>query len=83
MNLKGDRNQCPACGEHFNSTAAFDMHRYGPMYARQCLTPHEMEGKGMARSMSGYWITAPMPDTAWETREAIGQECPTEPVPHA
>ena len=29
MKLTGDRNQCQACKEYFNSTHAFDKHRTG------------------------------------------------------
>ncbi len=27
---------------------------------RRCLTPSEMEGRGMSRSDRGFWITSPM-----------------------
>jgi hypothetical protein len=52
------RNQCPACGECFNSIAAFDRHRTGRFgVARRCLTPDEMRAQGMALSARGFWIT--------------------------
>lgn len=59
--LRGDHNQCPTCAEFFNSTAAFDRHRVGAFRAdaRRCLTPSEMEAKGMARNASGFWIIRP------------------------
>lgn len=69
ITLRGDRNECPACGLLFNSTAAFDKHRvgdigmhnsktpnpYGPV--RRCMTVAEMQERGMAVS-NGYWVTA-------------------------
>lgn len=40
----------------FNSTAAFEKHRTGPMDARRCLTPSEMRARGMAQA-NGWWVT--------------------------
>jgi len=57
MNLTGNRCQCPACGEYFNSVAAFDKHRTGPASDRSCLDP---ESLGMSRNAAGFWITAAM-----------------------
>ena len=56
-NLRGDRNQCAACGLLFNSTAAFDKHRTGEHAnnGRRCLTPDEMHSKGMVRRNDGFW----------------------------
>ena len=62
MRLSGDRNQCPTCGQYFNSSAAFDKHRTGPLDGdRRCLTEPEMLSKGMAKSNSGFWVTVLMP----------------------
>jgi hypothetical protein len=59
--LSGDRNQCPACGEYFNSTAAFEKHRAGDygLGLRRCLPIDEMRGAGMATNAQGFWVTAP------------------------
>ena len=41
--LRGDRNQCCACDEYFNSSSAFDQHRTGSFNGtRRCLTVVEM-----------------------------------------
>jgi len=73
MKLSGDRNQCPTCGEYFNSSAAFDKHRVGYfssprqtdngalLQPRRCLSGGEMLSKGMAKR-NGFWITSPMPE---------------------
>lgn len=61
--LTGDRNQCPTCGEFFNSTTAFDAHRTGPFGGangrparRRCLSADEMRAKGMTVNTAGFWI---------------------------
>ena len=40
---------CPTCGRFFSTTANFDRHREGPYDddSRRCLSPREMEAKGM------------------------------------
>lgn len=57
--LSGDRNQCPTCGEYFNSTAAFEKHRIGEygMGLRRCLSVEEMLCASMVISSQGFWIT--------------------------
>ena len=62
LNLFGDRNQCPTCGELFNSSGAFEKHRTGDFTARHCLTVNEMHALGMARNDRGFWVKAPMTD---------------------
>ncbi|MGF6839881.1 hypothetical protein QF001_003748 [Paraburkholderia youngii] len=69
--LTGDRNQCPSCGEYFNSTSAFDAHRTGPygtpadpVAHRHCLSIDEMTRKGMSQNKAGFWIEKPMQDSA-------------------
>jgi hypothetical protein len=52
MNLRGDHCRCSGapyggCGEHFNSTYAFE-HRTGSWSARRCLSVDEMRAKGMS-----------------------------------
>lgn len=63
--LRGDRNQCPTCSALFNSTRAFAAHRVrvtpAAAYPRRCLTPEEMEAKGMAVNRGGFWLTEPHP----------------------
>jgi hypothetical protein len=60
VTLRGDRNCCPGCGELFNSTHAFELHRTGTHNrprARRCLTPDEMRAKGMAQRGDKFWIS--------------------------
>lgn len=57
--LTGQRNQCPSCGELFNSNAAFDRHRTGVFGVdRRCMTVPEMRARGMAKNASGWWVTS-------------------------
>ncbi|TCK37985.1 hypothetical protein B0G84_3286 [Paraburkholderia sp. BL8N3] len=79
LHLSADRNQCPDCGQCFNSTGAFDKHRAGPFgsgrtpAARRCLLPHEMREQGMARNAAGFWTKGAMTDaerTRIEERKA-------------
>lgn len=61
MRLTGDKNQCPACAQLFNSVKAFDRHRAGQFgIDRRCLTIREMEAKGMSINSQGFWITERM-----------------------
>jgi hypothetical protein len=68
LTLTGDHNQCPGCGELFNSTYSFDLHRFGEhgVYVgevrRRCLTVAEMEAKGMTKNKNGWWISSVRPD---------------------
>ena len=58
MKLTGNRNQCQACKQYFNSNAAFDMHRVGGHGVdRRCRTPQEMLDKGMVVNHAGFWVT--------------------------
>jgi hypothetical protein len=58
--LTGNRTQCTACREYFNSANAFDKHRYGPYDGnRQCLTPEQMTARGFVKNAGGYWMTKP------------------------
>lgn len=62
MRLTGDHNQCPTCREYFNSSAAFDKHRYGDFsIGRFCLPEWEMWCRGMRRNASGFWVTKENP----------------------
>lgn len=58
MKLTGDRCQCTVCGEYFNSTHAFEKHRYGPYEDRSCMSPEEMLSKGWGKNSKGFWVTA-------------------------
>ena len=56
--LRGDHNQCPACSEYFNSTAAFEKHRAGEFGVdRRCKTVEEMLHCGMVKSVDDWWLT--------------------------
>lgn len=65
VKLSGDHNECPSCGKLFNSTRAFEKHRYGEWgnehythAKRRCLSESEMLEKGMAISSTGWWISS-------------------------
>lgn len=71
--LRGDRCLCRACGQYFNSTAAFDKHRTGKYRqftdlgpeTRRCRTVEEMLQCGMSKNSADYWITSKMhPDAS-------------------
>lgn len=71
--LRGDRNQCPECGEPFNSTAAFDKHRTGTYdTARGCLSIDAMKAKGMALNAQGFWVTERLSDEGVRARDEGG-----------
>jgi hypothetical protein len=78
--LRGDHCQCRGCGEYFNSTYAFDMHRTGeythepPKDGRRCLTPDEMHAKGMTENAGGWWISA---RSSW-TGDSVGRDRPED-----
>lgn len=57
--LRGDRNQCPTCGEYFNSTRAFDKHRTGGFSpnTRRCLNTVEMSASGMVKNQADWWVS--------------------------
>lgn len=59
LSLRGDHNQCPGCGELFNSGRAFDKHRTGSIARneRRCMTPKEMKAEGMSKNEGGWWVT--------------------------
>ncbi|HVN45988.1 MAG TPA: hypothetical protein VMT66_12230 [Steroidobacteraceae bacterium] len=58
--LTGNRCRCAACGEHFNSSSMFDLHRVGDWKDsganRRCLSVPEMIAKGYLRNAAGFWI---------------------------
>lgn len=61
--LSGNRCRCAACGEHFHSVGAFDMHRtgtYQPL-TRRCLSPDEMRSAGRVQRANGFWMTGKKP----------------------
>ena len=73
MKLSGDRNQCPSCGEYFNSTYAFDKHRVGQHgIDRRCLKIEQMLFIGMDKNSAGYWISSRNPNpTGVEPQEGL------------
>jgi hypothetical protein len=76
VKLSGDRNECPTCGELFNSTSAFDRHRTGPFgekgqpAARRCRSVAEMQQLGMVKNSAGFWIRSPMSQAVKNARIA-------------
>jgi len=49
---------CTACGDYFNSTAAFDKHRAGQHgVSRKCMTHEERRSIKMDTNAQGYWVT--------------------------
>ena len=58
MKLTGDRCQCRACGEYFNSTFSFDKHRKGTSKDRVCKSPSDI---GMSKNERGFWISSVRP----------------------
>jgi len=61
--LTGNRCQCPACLDLFNSPSIFDRHRVGDFakagelrHERRCLTAREMAARGWSRNGAGFWI---------------------------
>ena len=59
MKLGHSRCQCRACGEYFNSVAAFDKHRTDALCeTRRCLTPKEILSLNMSKNRDGFWITS-------------------------
>lgn len=56
---------CPECHETFGGTYTGDLHRVGQHGVnRHCLTPAQMEAKGLVQNSRGYWIRrAELPDS--------------------
>lgn len=78
--ITGDRNQCPACGEFFNSIAAFDHHRTGKFGVdRRCRTSADMRAMGMAVNHAGFWITKPMPQKSLSGHSATANQAISHP----
>jgi hypothetical protein len=57
---------CETCGERFSTDRNFDRHRVGQWdrpagdpEGRRCLTPTELEAKGLARDPDGVWRERP------------------------
>ena len=57
--LSGNRNQCAACEEYFNSNHAFDKHRIGSFEpdTRRCLTVAEMEAMNFRKTKDDFWLS--------------------------
>lgn len=55
--LTGNRCECGACHQRFNSVSAFDLHRAGVRGVdRHCREPSEMLAIGMSQNALGFWI---------------------------
>ena len=69
--LSGQRNQCPGCGEYFNSNHAFDKHRTGEYSpnTRKCLSKDEMADIGMHFGKDGFWRGSKMPERTYEVTQ--------------
>ena len=86
--LTGDRNQCPTCGEYFNSTYACDAHRTGPFghggqpARRRCLTVNEMSAHGMRLNRAGFWVGNPHTPASLAQKIAVeaGEATPASAV---
>lgn len=66
-----DKCKCAACGEYFNSTYAFDKHRYGPYTSgRNCGSRDQMMGMGMVQAPSGHWVSSSLTARALRRRMA-------------
>lgn len=64
VKLRGDRNQCAGCGLLFNSSHAFDKHRFGRHgIDRRCMSVDEMHAAGMVIGGDGFWRGSAMPDS--------------------
>ena len=77
--LAGDHCRCGQCGEYFNSTFAFDMHRVGSYKKNtsRCLAPAEMRDMGMGVSNTGWWISQIRP---WESDSDENQTTSITPL---
>jgi hypothetical protein len=83
---------CTGCHETFTGTRSGDMHRIGPHDGeRRCLSPTEMEAKGMIRDKRGYWRENSKPMPRWYDKGPAGsndvgasgdQQVVEEPTPH-
>ncbi len=69
--LSGDKNQCPSCGEYFNSFTAFDKHRVGSFEPneRRCLTVAEMQINNFGKTKDDFWLCP----VSQKDRERINQ----------
>lgn len=78
--LRGNRCQCPTCGEYFSRVRAFDRHRTGPIgIGRRCLTGAEMIARGWQRNATGCWVIATL-DCAGRRRFAATGTSPQQKV---
>jgi hypothetical protein len=71
--LTGTRCRCAACGKNFNSTSAFDRHRYGDYQLRganrRCRTWQELRALGWTVNKAGFWIERPRLDAPPRSRD--------------
>lgn len=73
--LTGSRNQCPTCGEPFNSFSGFDLHRVGRIgtSARRCLAPAELATLGWTVSAEGFWRLPGPEESSYPARQSQPQ----------
>lgn len=72
--LTGDRCECGACHQRFNSTSAFDLHRAGKASVdRYCRGPGRMLAIGMTINAHGFWIERRRGDS-YQKRRPRAQE---------
>ena len=77
--LRGGRNQCPACGQYFNSISIFEKHRTGAFGTgplgtspeRRCFTIREMKAKGWKTDEKGFWSTPGPSGSYWKDRNGV------------
>lgn len=85
VTLTGDRNQCGECGELFNSTYPFELHRTGTVGvhdgpdARRCMTIAEMRMLGMVKNAAGFWVSRLMTSEDVTRVEASQSEIDSAP----
>lgn len=79
--LTGDRCECGACHQRFNSTSAFDLHRAGKAGVdRYCREPGEMLAIGMKINAHGFWIERRRGDRYQKRRPRV-QETRSQQTP--
>lgn len=80
--LTGSRNQCPTCGELFNSFSGFDLHRVGRIGTpvRRCLSPAELATLEWTVSADGFWrLPGPEESPGYPARNGQSQPAGTGP----
>jgi hypothetical protein len=80
--LTGNRCECGACHQRFNSVSAFDLHRTGIAGVdRHCREPSEMVAIGMRVNDHGFWIERRRGERH-QKRRPLAQEARSVPTRH-